>query len=106
MKQAWKPMVACTVLLCCLSAGMAYAAGGDNVKIKGLITTRTGETLTIKTTDGTNVVIALNDDTKVQTPKGIGLRKKEMPVTALIPGLQISVNGTGDASTRVTAKTI
>jgi OOP family OmpA-OmpF porin len=107
MKQTWKTRVTCTVLAFCLSVGMAYAASnGENVKLKGLITTRTGETLTLKTAGGGTVVVALTDDTKVQTPKGLGLRKKEMPVTALIPGLQISVNGTGDASTRVTAKTI
>ena len=99
-------MVAFTVLLCCLSVGMAYgASNGQNVKIKGLITTRTGETLVIKTADGGNVTVALTDATKVQQPKGLGLRKKQMSVTVLIPGLKISVNGVGDAQ-RVTAKTI
>jgi OOP family OmpA-OmpF porin len=99
-------MVAFTVLLCCLSVGMAYgASNGQNVKIKGLITTRTGETLVIKTADGGNVTVVLTDATKVQQPKGLGLRKKQMSVTVLIPGLKISVNGVGDAQ-RVTAKTI
>jgi len=106
MRQTSKPMVAFTVLLCCLSVGMAYgASNGQNVKIKGLITTRTGETLVIKTADGGNVTVALTDATKVQQPKGLGLRKKQMSVTVLIPGLKISVNGVGDAQ-RVTAKTI
>jgi OmpA-OmpF porin, OOP family len=106
MRQTSKPMVAFTVLLCCLSVGMAYgASNGENVKIKGLITTRTGETLVIKTADGGNVTVALTDATKVQQPKGLGLRKKQMSVTVLIPGLKISVNGVGDAQ-RVTAKTI
>ncbi|MGA6988150.1 MAG: OmpA family protein [Terriglobales bacterium] len=106
MRQTSKPMVAFTVLLCCLSVGMAYgASNGQNVKIKGLITTRTGETLVIKTADGGNVTVVLTDATKVQQPKGLGLRKKQMSVTVLIPGLKISVNGVGDAQ-RVTAKTI
>src|SRR5271170_4005056 len=107
MRQTSKPMVAFTVLLCCLSVGMAYgASNGQNVKIKGLITTRTGETLVIKTADGGNVTVALTDATKVQQPKGLGLRMKQMSVTVLIPGLKIAVVGTGDAQSRVVAKTI
>jgi OOP family OmpA-OmpF porin len=107
MKQTSKSMVAYTVLLCWLLAGFAYgASNGEKVKVKGLITTRTGETLTMKTADAGNVVVVLNDNTKVQQPKGIGLRKKQMSVTVLIPGLKISVDGVGDAQSRVTAKTI
>src|SRR5271168_3433624 len=107
MKQISKSIVAYSILLCCLSAGVAYgASNGEKVKVKGLITTRTGETLTMKTAASGNVVVVLTDATKVQQPKGIGLRKKEMSVTVLIPGLKISVDGVGDAQSRVTAKTI
>jgi OOP family OmpA-OmpF porin len=107
MKQNSKSIVAYSVLLCCLSVGVAYgASNGEKVNVKGLITTRTGETLTMKTAAGANLVVVLTDDTKVQQPKGIGLRKKEMSVTVLIPGLKISVDGVGDAQSRVTAKTI
>src|SRR5713101_9788492 len=107
MKQTWKPIVAAGVLLCCLSAGLAYGASGDKAKVKGLITTRTGETLTVKTMDAAgSVVVVLTDDTKVQQPKGIGLRKKQMSAAVLIPGLKISVDGVGDAQSRVVADTI
>ena len=106
MKQTWKPIVAYTVLLCCLSIGASYGASNDKVKLKGLITTRTGETLTVKTAAATNVVVVLDDATKVQQPKGLGLRKKQMSAAVLIPGLKISVEGTGDAQSRVTANTI
>lgn len=107
MKQTSKSIVAYSVLLCCLSVGLAYgASNGEKVNVKGLITTRTGETLTMKTAAGANLVVVLTDDTKVQQPKGIGLRKKQMSVTVLIPGLKISVDGVGDAQSRVTAKTI
>jgi OOP family OmpA-OmpF porin len=107
MKQISKEMVAYSVVLCCLTIGLAYgASNGEKVKVTGLITTRTGETLTMKTAAAGNVVVVLTDDTKVQQPKGIGLRKKQMSVTVLIPGLKISVDGVGDAQSRVTAKTI
>ena len=106
MKQTWKPIVAYTVLVCCLLIGVGYGGSNDKVKLKGLITTRTGETLTIKTAAAGNVVVVLDDATKVQLPKGLGLRKKQMSAAVLIPGLKISVEGTGDAQSRVTANTI
>src|SRR5713226_1243082 len=100
-------MIACIALFLCLTVGPAHGiSNGDKVKINGLITGRTGETLTVKTADSGNVVVVLNDDTKVQQPKGLGLRKKQMSATVLIPGLKISVNGVGDAQSRVVADTI
>ena len=86
MKQQRRWIVAFTVLLCALSVGLSYA--GDKVKVKGLITTRTGETLTLKTADGGNVTVVLSDDTKVQQPKGLGLRKKQMSATGANPRAQ------------------
>ena len=51
-------------------------------------------------------MVALTDDTKVGTPKGLlRLRHSEQSVTALIPGLAIEVVGTGTES-RVVAKSI
>jgi OOP family OmpA-OmpF porin len=98
--------IASAALLCCLAVGMAYAASsGEKTKVQGVITGRTGETLTINSA-GTNVVVVLNDDTKVQQPKGLGLRKKQMSATVLVPGLKVSVDGVGDAQSRVVAKSI
>ena len=99
-------MVAYTALLCFLLVGLMYgASNGEKTKVKGVIATRTGETLVVSTDSG-NVTVVLTDDTKVQQPKGLGLRKKEMSATVLVPGLRISVDGIGDAQGQVTAKTI
>jgi len=87
---------------------LAYgASNGTKVKINGLITGRDGENLTLKTTKSqANVVVVLTDSTKVESPKGlVGLRRSEQSVTALIPGLKVTVEGTG-SETRVVAKTI
>jgi outer membrane protein OmpA-like peptidoglycan-associated protein len=93
-------------LICCLAVGLAYGAGvGEKTKLQGLITGRTGETLVVKTADG-NVTVVLTDDTKVQQPKGLGVRKKQMSAAVLIPGLKVSVDGVGDAQNRVVANTI
>ena len=56
--------------------------------------------------DGGNVTVVLTDDTKVQQPKGLGLRKKQMSVTILVPGLRITADGVGDAQNRLVAKSI
>jgi len=90
-----------------LCAGLAYgASNGKKIKITGLITGRNGENLTVKNLQGsTNVTVILTDSTKVQSPKGLGLRHSEQSVTALIPGLKIQIEGTG-TDTQIEAKTI
>jgi len=107
MKQDRKWTVALTGFLCIFYVGLAFgASNGQKVKINGLITGRDGDNLTLKTLKGsTNVTVALTDDTKIQSPKGLGLRHSEQSVTALIPGLKITVEGTG-TDTQVVAKTI
>ncbi|HEX8814493.1 MAG TPA: OmpA family protein [Terriglobales bacterium] len=99
--------VALAVFLLSLSAGMTQAESKPKkYKVKGLITSRTGESLVVKAPDGGTVKVALNDDTKVQQPKGLGLRHKEMSAAVLIPGLRITVEGTGDPTTQLNADTI
>ena len=79
----------------------------DRVKVKGLITTRTGETIVLKTTDGNAVTVVLDDGTRVQQPRGlIGIRKKSMSAAVLIPGLKVSVDGTSQDATHILAKSI
>jgi len=88
--------------VCLLSTGSALAA--DKVKGKGVITLRSGNTLTVETDEGTTTVIA-TADTKVQHPVGLGARKKQVGQEVLIPGLKLRFEGTGDQS-QVTAETI
>jgi outer membrane protein OmpA-like peptidoglycan-associated protein len=94
-----------TVLLGGLTLASLYGLDNQKVKVHGLITGRTGETLNVKTVDGA-ITVVLTDDTKVQKPKGLGLRKTQMSFTALIPGLKISVNGFHDEKNRLVAETI
>jgi outer membrane protein OmpA-like peptidoglycan-associated protein len=88
--------------VCLLSLGSALA--GDKVKGKGVITLRSGNTLTVETDDGT-ATVALTADTKVQHPIGLGARKKEVGQEVLIPGLKLKYEGTGDQN-QVTAEKI
>jgi OOP family OmpA-OmpF porin len=106
MHELRKWTIGIAVLLCWVALSSLYGADDSGkVKVRGLITGRTGETLTVKSDEG-NVTVVLTDDTKVQKPKGLGLRKTQMSFTALIPGLKISVDGVRDEQGRVVANTI
>ena len=95
--------IAAGILAVCFVA-LPPARGQD--KVKGLITTRTAETIVLKTSEGTTVTVVVDEDTKVLQPKGLGLRKEKMSAAILIPGLKVSVYGTRQDSTHVRAKSI
>src|SRR6185369_5696602 len=94
------------LLAVCLAPWMSASAQGEKTKVKGLITARTGDAIVVRTTDGTSVTVTLDDDTKVQQPKGLGVRKKQMSAAVLMPGLKVSVDGTSQDATHVLAKSI
>src|SRR4051795_1857502 len=83
-----------------------FAVGGDKAKVKGMIRSRTGETLIVKSGDG-NTTVVLTDDTRTKDDKGLfGLDKQYFSNVVLIPGLKVKVDGTSDDQGRVVAKTI
>lgn len=80
------------------------AWGADETK--GMIISRTGETL-IVSSDGTRVTVVLTGDTTTKDDKGLfGLDKEHMSDTVLIPGLKVKVKGAPDEQGRIIAKTI
>jgi OmpA-OmpF porin, OOP family len=88
--------------LFCLAAVSAFGAD----KVKGMITSRTGETLIVKSGEGTTTVV-LTDDTTTKDNRGLfGLEKQHMSDVVLIPGLKVDVDGTTDDQGRVVARTI
>jgi len=99
-----KTMVANVMALFFLASVTAFAA--DKAEVKGMITSRTGETLLVKSAEG-NVTVVLTDDTTTKDDKGLfGLDKQQMSNVVLIPGLKVDVDGTSDDQGRVVAKTI
>jgi len=71
-----------------------------------MITTRTGETLIVKTADG-NTTVVLTDYTTTKDDRGLfGLEKQRLSSVVLIPGLKVEVDGTTDDQGRIVAKTI
>jgi outer membrane protein OmpA-like peptidoglycan-associated protein len=89
--------------VCLFSLGSALAA--DKIKGQGVVTLRSGNTLTVETNDDAAISVVVTPDTKVQHPVGLGARKKQVSQEVLIPGLKLKFEGTGDSS-QVTAETI
>ena len=81
-------------------------ATGDKAKVKGMIISRTGETVIVSGPDGKTTVV-LTDETRTKDDVGLfGLDKKVMSDVVLIPGLKLKVDGVSDDQGRVIAKTI
>jgi outer membrane protein OmpA-like peptidoglycan-associated protein len=88
-----------TLLLLC------GTVAAQSTKVKGNIISRAGSHMTMKTTDGTQVVVVLNDSTDVQQVEGVfKARKKEMAMAALIPGLDCEVQGTTNEKNQLVAE--
>jgi outer membrane protein OmpA-like peptidoglycan-associated protein len=84
----------------------AFGATGDKAQVKGMIVSRTGETLIVNGPDG-KITVVLTDATKTKDDTGLfGLDKKQMSSVVLIPGLKLKVDGVSDDQGRVVAKTI
>jgi outer membrane protein OmpA-like peptidoglycan-associated protein len=101
-------IAACLFALIALAvAPAARAASGDKVKNKGVITLRSGDTLTVKTSEGV-FMVTINSDTKIQHGVGLtGMRKKQDTPDVLIAGLKMKFEGVGgDQENQVIAKTI
>src|SRR5215472_4737678 len=99
-------MVVSLGAMCLLTLGIAHVARADETQIKGMIISRTGETLIVNGPGG-KVTVVLTADTRTKDDKGLfGLDKEELADTVLIPGLKVKVDGVSDNEGRVTAKTI
>ena len=97
-----KTSVASLIVLFLVASVGAFGAD----KVKGMIISRTGETL-IVTNQNEKVTVLLNDDTKTKDDTGLfGLEKNYMSAAVLIPGLKVEVEGMPDAQGRIVAKTI
>jgi outer membrane protein OmpA-like peptidoglycan-associated protein len=98
--------IAVTLMMLLFLVSLAAFGASDEREVKGMITSRTGETLIVKSGEGTTTVV-LTDDTRTKDDKGLfGLDKQEMSSVVLIPGLKVDIDGTSDEQGRVVAKTI
>jgi OmpA-OmpF porin, OOP family len=78
---------------------------GQSTEVQGLIDGRSGATMTVKSpVSGSNVVVLLTDSTQVEEVEGkLHLRKKQMGMTALMPGLPVRVEGSYNSQNQLVA---
>jgi outer membrane protein OmpA-like peptidoglycan-associated protein len=80
-------------------------AWGQKTTVKGLITGRNGENMIVKTQDGNTVTVTLTDNTKIEAVKGkFGIRREDLGMTALVPGLPVEVEGEQSGGSLVATK--
>ena len=80
---------------------LASVVAFGETRTKGMIKSRTGETLIVSSAEG-NVTVVLTDDTRTKDDKGLfGLDKQELSFVVLIPGLKVDVEGVSDDQGRV-----
>lgn len=89
-----------------LIAGMlivvSVAASADLTRVKGVINGRSGDTMTVQTQGSGNVTVQLTPTTKVVDQQNLFARQ-QFAVTALVPGLQVTVKGTYNAQQQLVA---
>jgi outer membrane protein OmpA-like peptidoglycan-associated protein len=79
----------------------------QTVKLKGMIKARSGATVIVQTSDSPKVVVLLNDKTEVGQIEGVlKVRRKGMSMAALIPGLEVQVEGAYDSQNQLVAKVV
>jgi outer membrane protein OmpA-like peptidoglycan-associated protein len=96
-----------TISLAALLSFSGAAAAAQTAKAQGLVTGRSGDTMTVQTPDSSKVVVVLTDDTQVAQIQGIfKARRKQMSMAALIPGLQVQVEGSYNAQNQLVASSV
>jgi outer membrane protein OmpA-like peptidoglycan-associated protein len=82
------------------------SSSAQTTKVKGVINGRRGATMILQTQDG-NVTVLLSDGTDVEDVQGIfHARRKELGLTALVPGLSCEVSGSFNGQNQLVADTV
>jgi outer membrane protein OmpA-like peptidoglycan-associated protein len=100
----------------CLLGSIVYAAtpnvgqfeDGKKAKVKGTIASRNGDLINVKDSKtGSIVVVRISASTQIVRIKGaFKFRRGDMDVTAMLPGLGIEAEGSGDAKGQLDATKI
>lgn len=76
-------------------------------KVTGIIQSRNGDLVNVQLKKtGATAIVNLTDGTKVERKKDFRLRRADMDVTAMVPGLTIEVEGVGNANGQLDASKI
>lgn len=79
----------------------------QDVKVKGIIKARSGDTLTLQSDTAQNITVLLTETTDVGQFEGaLKARNKKMSMASLVPGLPIQVEGSNNADNQIVATKI
>jgi len=108
MKRKLFLVLTCVTLLASVMYASNQVQAGKKAKISGQIKSRNGDVVNIvQKKTGAMVAVVLNDNTKVEREKGsLRLRKTDMDVTAMVPGLNITAEGVGNDQGQLVASKI
>jgi outer membrane protein OmpA-like peptidoglycan-associated protein len=82
-------------------------AASAQTKVEGIIKARNGDTMVLQSSGSPNLTVLLTDSTKVGQIEGLfQARRKEMSMAALIPGLQVKVEGSYDDKNQLVASSV
>ena len=90
-----------------MSVALSTTIVSAQTKVEGVIKGRDGSKIILQTADLPKLIVLLTDSTDVAQVQGaLKVRKKQMSMAALVPGLPIKVEGTYDAQDQLVAKTV
>jgi outer membrane protein OmpA-like peptidoglycan-associated protein len=97
-----------------LIASLAHAStptktfeSGKKGKVTGTIVSRNGDLVIINVKkESTSAIVNLTDNTKIEREKSFRLRRADMDVTAMVPGLTISAEGVGNSKGQLDANKV
>jgi OOP family OmpA-OmpF porin len=79
----------------------------ESVKVEGVIKARNGDTMTVQLSTQSEIIILLTDTTQVGQVEGMfKARRKNMTMAALIPGLEVKVEGNYDEDRKLVANKV
>lgn len=98
------PVVSVSLVAAVFLSTIALA---QSVKVQGVIKARNGDTMILQTSDAPNLTVLLTDNTQVGQVQGVfKARRKEMSMAALIPGLEVKVEGTYNDQSQLVAGSV
>jgi outer membrane protein OmpA-like peptidoglycan-associated protein len=86
--------------------GTVSVASGQKMKLKGVVTRRDADTFVVQDMNGGTVTVALTDRTSVKTKGGFLRSGTNYGQTAILRGLNLEIEGRGDASGNLVAEKI
>ena len=88
------------------AAGARTVTSGQKMKVKGVVVRRDADTFVVRDINGVDTTVALDDRTSVKTKGGFLRSGTNYGVTNILRGLNLEVEGRGDASGNLLAEKV